>query len=593
MSHPRQYIDEDKIKSLMTLRQLFWRLWPYMARYRSSVYLIVVMVLTFTALGRVMPFLFGYAVDNGIAGKDMSIVIKVAIAYFFCEMTRVILGLTHTYRMERLGNRVLFDLRETLINHVQRLPTQYFDRNPTGRIVTRVTNDVLSLGDLFNQGFTAIFVCTLEMVAIGVAMLMLSPVLTAWTLALAPIAAYLSIKVSQRARFYFSETKKKMAQQNAFTAESLNGMKVLQLFAQTHTRQGRFGELSNDYKEMQLNTVKQFALLWPIIGFFNVVTVASALLFCSLYQDRLALTIGQITTFLLLVQSFYQPIRTLLERYNQFQNSLAGADRIFTLLSEPAESEAGQTISVADIEFKNLSFRYSPQDQYALADVNMKIEQGQSVALVGRTGSGKSTFISLLQKLYPIHEGSIEISGVSLHDISILSLRRQLGVVQQDPFIFKGTLLSNITLHDESISEERAKIALLRVGGGKILNRSDVGMNMRIEERGSNLSVGEKQILSFARVLAHDPKILILDEATANVDSESEKIIQSATDEVMKNRTCIVVAHRLSTIVKCDKIVVLDKSRIVEVGRHEELLARDGLYAKYYNAGLALNDASV
>ncbi|MEK6555176.1 MAG: ABC transporter ATP-binding protein, partial [Bdellovibrionota bacterium] len=349
----------------------------------------------------------------------------------------------------------------------------------------------------------------------------------------------------------------------------------------------------NDYKEAQLNTVRQFALLWPIIGFFNVVTVASALLFCSLYQESLGLTIGQITTFLLLVQSFYQPIRTLLERYNQFQNSLAGADRIFTLLSEPTESEAGQMISVGDIEFKDLSFRYSPQDQYALSNVNMKIERGQSVALVGRTGSGKSTFISLLQKLYPISEGAIEISGVPLHDISILSLRRQLGVVQQDPFIFKGTLLSNITLHDESMSEERAKIALLRVGGGKILNRSDAGMKMRIEERGSNLSVGEKQILSFARVLAHDPKILILDEATANVDSESEKIIQSATDEVMKNRTCIVVAHRLSTIVKCDKIVVLDKSKIVEVGRHEELLAKDGLYAKYYNAGLAQNDLTI
>lgn len=580
----KEFITEDKIMSQMTLRQLFMRLWPLIDRQRGRLIFIVLLVLAFSGLGRLLPFLFGYAVDHGIGAKDMSVVKTVALIYFVAEIFRLTCAFSMSYLMEKLGNRVLFDLREKLINHVQRLTVSYFDKNPSGRIVTRVTNDVLSLGDLFNQGFTAIFVSTLEMITIAIAMLYVSPLLSILTLVATPVAVWMSMHTSRKARFHLSETKKKMAQQNAFTAESLNGMKVLQLFNQTGQRQEGFAKLSNEYKQAQLGSVKQFALLWPILAFFNVATIASALLFGALFRDELALTIGQVVSFVLLVQSFYPPIRTLLERYNQFQNSLAGADRLYSLLDAPTEKADGKNFAMGTIEYKNVSFKYGPDSQYAVQNISFSIRKGESVALVGRTGSGKSTLVALLQKLYPYNEGSISINGVELEHISSASLRGRLGVVQQDPFIFNGSFLSNVTLHDERISRPMAEKALTHMG---LYERMNQNIESKVEERGGNLSVGEKQILAFARVLAHDPEILILDEATANIDSASEVLIQKATQEVMKGRTSIIIAHRLSTVMNCDRIVVLDKGHIVESGSHSELLAKNGVYAKYYETGLA------
>lgn len=583
-SENKEFIAEDKITSQMTLRQLFMRLWPLIARQRGRLIFICFLVLAFSGLGRLLPFLFGYAVDHGIGEKNMPVVQKVAAIYLIAEVFRLSCAFSMAFLMEKLGNRVLFDLREKLISHVQTLTVSYFDKNPSGRIVTRVTNDVLSLGDLFNQGFTAIFVSTLEMITIAIAMLYVSPLLSVLTLVATPLAVWMSMNASRKARFHLAETKKKMAQQNAFTAESLNGMKVLQLFNQTGQRQEGFGRLSGEYKQAQLQAVKQFALLWPILAFFNVATIASALLFGALFREHLALTIGQVVSFVLLVQSFYQPIRTLLERYNQFQNSLAGADRLYALLDAPTEKADGKNFVMGTIEYKNLSFRYGPDSQYAVRNISFSIRKGESVALVGRTGSGKSTLVALLQKLYPFTEGSISINGVDLSEISSASLRGRLGVVQQDPFIFNGSFLTNVTLHDERISRPMAEKALTHMG---LYERMNQNIESKVEERGGNLSVGEKQILAFARVLAHDPEILILDEATANIDSASEVLIQKATQEVMKGRTSIIIAHRLSTVMNCDRIIVLDKGHIVESGTHAELLARQGIYAKYYETGLA------
>lgn len=580
----KEFISEDKITSQMTLRQLFVRLWPLIDKQRGRLIFICVVVFAFSGLGRLLPFLFGYAVDHGIGEKNMTVVYWVAGIYLIAEIFRLSAAFTMSYLMEKLGNRVLFDLREQLITHVQRLTIGYFDKNPSGRVVTRVTNDVLSLGDLFNQGFTAIFVSSLEILTITIAMLYISPLLSLLTLVATPPAIWMSMNASRKARFHLSETKKRMAQQNAFTAESLNGMKVLQLFNQTGKRQEGFAELSNAYKQAQVQAVKQFSLLWPILAFFNIATVASALLFGSYYREHLSLTIGQVVSFVLLVQSCYPPLRTLLERYNQFQNSLAGADRIYSLLAAPEENYQGSNFNMGTIAYENLSFRYGPDSPYAVQNISFEIQKGESVALVGRTGSGKSTLVSLLQKLYTYSEGSISIDGVPLSDISSASLRSRLGVVQQDPFIFNGSFLSNVTLHDERVSRQMAEKALTHMG---LYERMNQNIESKVEERGGNLSVGEKQILAFARVLAHDPEILILDEATANIDSASERLIQKATLEVMKGRTSIIIAHRLSTVMKCDKIIVLDKGRIVEMGTHSQLLANGGMYAKYYETGLA------
>jgi ATP-binding cassette, subfamily B, multidrug efflux pump len=586
-----QFIDEDKVRGQMSLRRLMIRLWPWIWQDKRGVISVFFLVIAYTILGRTLPFLFGYAIDEGIRKNAIDVVYWVAGLFLACEITRVSFGFLQSYLMEKIGNRVLFQMRERLIDHVQHLPIRYFDKNPAGRILTRVTNDVLSLGDLFNQGFTALFVSGLELIAIAAAMFMLSFKLAAFTLIITPAALYFSIKLSERCRFFFAETKKKMAQMNAFTAESLNGMKVLQLFHQTLNRQQKFSRLSDEYRGLQMQTVKQYAMLWPVLGFFNVATVASALFFAAYFRESQGLTIGEISTFILLVQSFYSPIRTILERYTQFQNSLAGADRMFTLLAEPRENLEGSEItrSKGAIEISGLSFKYAPEADYALRAMNLSIRSGESVALVGRTGSGKSTTAGLLQRFYEYSEGEIFLDGVELRKYKLAELRQRIGVVQQDPFIFRGTLFTNITLHDPSISLERAREALIRASGEKLLLRHAEGLQARVEERGGNLSVGEKQMIAFARVLAFDPDILILDEATANIDSESEALIQKATREAIRGRTSIIIAHRLSTVVDCDKIVVLDKGSVMEVGSHAELMERDGMYSRYYRAALEQN----
>lgn len=579
------FFTEDNVAFELTFAKLFMKLWPYLWRHKGKVLVSLLLVGLFVTVGRTLPFLFGYAIDEGIKNKSMEIIFTVAGAYFLLETVRAVLAFLQNKHIQQFGNQVLYEIRERLMTHVQHLPVTYFEKNPSGRTVTRVTNDVFALGELFSQGFAAIFINLVEMVSIFVSLAIISPSMTGITLLGLPLLLWICLSLSNRIRVQFGATKRKLAMINAFSAESLSGIKVLQLFDRTQESTSFFDNLSREYRNLQLSTVRLFATLWPVIEGFNVFTLAVALAVGAYFHQNYGLSVGQLGAYILLLQSFFKPLKNILERYNQLQNSLASADRVFHLLDEEEEGREGRDFHqkrlAGRIEFKNVSFRYAENAPYVLKNINLSIEPGTSVALVGRTGSGKTTTISLLQKFYEATEGEITIDGIAINQLAPQALRPRVGVVQQDGFVFSGTLYSNISLNDPRISREAALWAADQAQCQDIL-RKHGGLDGKIQERGSNLSAGERQLLAFARVLAFDPDILILDEATANIDSVSEKAIQKATDVVTRGRTSVIIAHRLSTILHCDLIVVLDKGQIVEMGRHEELLKARGRYYELY-----------
>ncbi len=584
----KSYFTEDKVQKELNFRKLFVKLWPYLLQRKPRLILVVILVLAFVSVSRTLPFLFGYAIDEGIGKKDLDLVVQIAIAYLVLDLLGSILAFFQRYVLQKLGNQTMYDIRNRLLLHVQRLPLKFFDKNPIGRIVTRVTNDVHGLGELFTQGFTDFFVAFVNMGSILIALSLLSLPLTLLTILVAPVLIWISASLSKRIRYFFNESKKKLALINAYSAESISGMRILQMFDKVEASRAQFEEMSEDYKVVQLKTVSLFARLWPIVEAFNVGTVATAILFGSLLQERLGLSIGQIAAFILLVQGFFRPLRVILERYNTLQNSLASADRVFHLLDESTERLEGILLDPAaskgSIELKNVRFRYSLETDFILKDINLNIRAGERIALVGRTGSGKSSLVSVLQRMYEIESGQILLDGVDLNQIQIAEIRKRIGVVQQENFIFKGSIAANISLNSPGIESTMIRDAARRAHCFDLIEKHKEGLDWKIEENGANLSTGEKQLIAFARVLAFNPDILILDEATANIDSLSEQKIQQATEQVTKGRTSLIIAHRLSTIINCDRIILLDQGQILEQGSHHELMSKKGAYFELYQS---------
>lgn len=551
---------------------------PYLKRHWGLVVLLVFLVVSLAALSRAVPFLIGEVAERGFRQQDAAFLGLAAFIYLGIELTRTLFEFSQFSLFSFLGNRIIHEVRIDLLKHTQKLPVEFYNQNSTGRILTRLTNDPNTLAELFTDGIVTAFVQSVILVSIFVSMLLISPRLTFLSLLLAPIFTYLAYFVTEKIKTILADQKKKLAEMNGFLAENFNGMKVIQILNHQPQSRQQLHRLSLDYWKLSMRSVKAYALMVPAMNMLNASVVISSLFLAGSAALKGEIALAALIAFILNAQDITHPLREILEKYQQFQNSLTSADRMKTLFSQKEEefdelAEVSQTFK-GHIEFRNLSFQYRPDLPFVLKNVSVEIKPGTSLALAGRTGSGKTTFISLLLRFYEVSEGDILIDGKRINSISKLDLRRRFALIQQDPFLFKGSLEQNITLGDESVTSERLQKALQAVGFDHYLKRTGRSLDFEVAEKGTNLSLGERQLIAFLRVLARNPDLVILDEATANVDSETESLIQKATDEIMKQKTCLIIAHRLSTIENCDNMIILSAGEIVDQGRPQDLLKK-------------------
>lgn len=491
-----------------------------------------------------------------------------------------------TYLLHRTGQQIMYDLRQELYRHLQSLSLSFFDRNPTGRLVTRVTNDVEALNEMYTGLFVNLFRDLFLLIGIVVAMFGLSPRLATLALLTLPVLTAVTYAFRMRVREAYRQVRTRLARINAAMAENISGMRVIQIFHREQAKLAEFARINKDYYDASMVQLLIFAIFRPAIDLISTLAVAMLLWFGGVRVIEGTVSFGVLFAFISYIQQFFRPISDLTEQYNVLQTAMASAERIFQLLDTqeripvPANPRPLGRIR-GEVEFDHVWFAYKGEE-WVLRDVSFRVEPGQTVALVGATGAGKSSIISLLSRLYDIQKGSIRVDGIDIREVDPAELRRQIAVVLQDVFLFTGDIASNIRLNNTEIDDERVRWAAEVVGAMEFIEKLPGGLAARVTERGSTLSAGQRQLIAFARALAFDPRILVLDEATANIDTETEQLIQAALARLIKGRTTIVIAHRLSTIQNADKIIVLHKGRIREMGRHEELLALGGLYYDLY-----------
>jgi len=563
------------------------RLITYVRPYRWVVVGAVTALLVNSFGSILLALITQEAIDNFVLPGDIAGLTGILWLYVGVLSAIFLTSYFQIYLTALLGQRVQDDIRNQIFSHLQRLHLGFFDRNPVGRLVTRVTNDVNTLNEMFSSGVVAIIGDIFLLVLIVAAMLYLNWQLALITFVVVPLLVTVTFVFRARARDAYRMVRLKLARLNAFVQEHITGMTVVQLFTRERATYEKFDTINADLRKQHFRSVSYYAVFYPTIEIIGALSLGLLFYYGGIRIIDERLTFGEMVAFIFLVEQFFRPIRDLSEKYNILQASMASSERIFNLLdTEPQITESSQSIRIerfeGHIELEDLWFAYN-SDNWVLRDVSFKVEPGERVAIVGATGAGKTSLVSLLYRFYNYQKGHIRIDGVDLPDLPIDEYRSHLGLVLQDVFLFSGNYAGNVRLREPNISDEQVHRALQRVGFDRFLAASPNGIDTEIRERGATLSTGQKQLLSFARALAFDPDILILDEATSSVDTETEILIQKALDELLKDRTSIVIAHRLSTIKRADKILVLHHGELREEGSHDQLLARGQIYRKLYD----------
>jgi ATP-binding cassette subfamily B protein len=570
---------------------LLRRLLGYLRPYRGLTLVAITLLLSQSALALVGPRLTEHALDVAVPHRDLGLLGLLAGLYLATLLLDFTVEYGGTLLMTYIGQRVMYDLRMEIFGHLQRLSITYFDHHPVGRLMTRVTSDVETLNELFSSGVVTIFGDAFTLVAIMGMMLVIDWRLALVTFAVIPLV-WLTARIFRRqVRTAFGDIRVRLARLNAFLQERLGGMRVVQLFGREEDMARRFGELNRDHLEAHLRSITIYAVFFPVVELLTSIAMALLLGYGGLRVLEGTLTVGVLAAFIQYTRRFFQPLQDLSEKFNLLQSAMASSERVFALLDEPVVvREPEQPVALprpvrGAVSFEQVWFRYSATGPWVLKDVSFTASPGQTIALVGHTGAGKTTIVNLLLRFYDPERGRITVDGVDIRQLSTSELRSIIGFVQQDLFLFTGDVQHNLTL-DAPITPEAAREAARRVGADRFIERLPSGYHHVLGERGRSLSVGERQLLSFARALALDPRILVLDEATSSVDAEAEALIQRAIAELMAGRTSLVVAHRLSTILHADEILVLHHGEIRERGNHRELLALRGLYDRLYQLQL-------
>ena len=515
-----------------------------------------------------------------LRGRAIVGVMRLAAVFAVALLARFLFGVLQVYLLQLTGQRVMYDMRRQIFGHVLRLPVRYFDRTPVGRLVTRVTNDVAAINEMVTSMLVNLFRDAFLLIGVMAIMFQLEWRLALAVLALFPFIVVAAFQFRNRVRAAYREVRRRIAQLNAYLQESISGMRIIQIFVQEHKANERFSGINTQKYNADVRQLLTFAVFRPLMSFLSWFAVAVVVWYGGMNVLRAGLSLGALAAFIQYVRMLFEPILHLSEGYNVLQAAMAASERIFLLLDETEEDRGGgRTLSAVrgEIEFRDVWFAYN-ENEWVLKGVTFKAAPGERMAIVGPTGSGKTTIIRLLLRLYPIQKGQILLDGVPIDALDLETLRSAMAVVLQDVFLFAGDILDNIRLHDADITEEDATEA------GRYVNADFVeelpeGYRTEVKERGVTLSVGERQLLSFARAVAFKPRVLVLDEATASIDSHTEDLIQRSLHKIMEGRTSIVIAHRLSTVREADRIIVLHKGKLVEQGTHQTLLTLNGLYA--------------
>lgn len=564
------------------------RIMQFVKPYKGRFYFVIVLTFLLGILTPIRPMLIQYTLDTHVQYGNYWAMVNIMLIILGLLVVQSAVQYAHTYISGRIAQFIIRDIRIQLYEHLIKLRLRFFDKTPIGRLVTRTISDVETLSDVFSEGLAAMASDLLQIIFILAFMFWIDWKLTLVSLSTIPLMLLATYVFKEKIKVAFNDVRNAVSNLNSFVQEHITGMNIVQIFGSEKREFDKFKEINKEHRNAHLRSVLYYSVYFPIAEIIAAMGTGLLVWYGAkgiINMEATGITIGKLVSFIMFIQLFFRPIRMIADRYNTLQMGIVGSSRIINLLDDQTDIMPNGTVTPSDIKgqvkFDHVWFAYNEAD-YVLKDISLDIKPGETIALVGATGAGKSSIINLLNRFYEINRGSIQVDGMDIKELDTASLRKNIGVVLQDVFLFSDTIRYNITLGNKEVTDEMILHAADLVGARKFIDRLPGGLNYNVMERGATISVGQRQLLSFIRAMVYDPKILVLDEATSSVDSETEEMIQNAISKMMTNRTSIAIAHRLSTIQKADKIIVLDKGEIKESGSHDELLASDGFYAQLH-----------
>jgi ATP-binding cassette subfamily B protein len=582
-------VEKEKVSSgnIIDWRVLS-RLLRFVTPYKGRFITVIILTIALGVLTPTRPLLIQYTLDHDVSFGNYQGMVNMMLILLGLLIVQSIAQYAHTYISGWLGQQVIRDIRTRLYQHIVNLRLKFFDKTPIGRLVTRSISDVETLADVFSEGLAAMAGDLLQIVFILGFMFYEDWRLALLSLSTIPLLLISTYIFKEKIKIAFNDVRNAVANLNTFVQEHITGMNIVQIFGSEKREFEKFQEINNEHKQANMRSVLYYSIYYPVAEIIAAAGIGLLVWYGAkgiIHVENSGITIGKLIAFIMYVQMFFRPIRMIADRYNTLQMGIVSSSRILNLLDDTEHVQKNGEHKPdhvrGEVEFDHVWFAYN-DEEYVLKDINLNIREGETVALVGATGAGKSSIINLLNRFYEINQGSIKIDGIDIKEYELGTLRKNIGVVLQDVFLFSDTIFKNITLGNPDVTEEMVLHAADLVGARKFIERLPGKLSYNVMERGATLSVGQRQLISFIRAMVYDPRILVLDEATSSVDSETEEMIQTAIGKMMKGRTSIVIAHRLSTIQKADKIIVLDHGQIKEIGTHEGLLVREGFYAQLH-----------